>query len=84
MLSFVTDFVFNWLSLLSPLLIPIGVILAMWRSLSHRGDFALTWSEKLLRVVIFVSIIVLLAILISHFVATLGPRGPIGWDETMV
>ncbi len=72
----------SWLGLLSPTLIPGGLILAMWISLSHRGDFALTNKEKLLRLVIFVCVFVLLAFLI-FFVSQLGQK-PFGWDDTAV
>jgi hypothetical protein len=54
----------------------------MWMSLSHHGDFALTWKEKLLRMIIFVGVLVVLAFLI-FFVSTLGQQ-PFGWDDTAV
>jgi hypothetical protein len=81
MVSFVTDFVISWFWLLSPMLVPSVLILAIWRSLSYRGDFALTGSEKLLRVMILLGIFFLLALFIGYFVSKMGHRVPIGWDE---
>ena len=82
MLSIAVQYVINWLGLLSPILIPGGLVLAMWISLSHRGDFALTWKEKLLRMIIFFGVLVVLAFVI-FFVSTLGQQ-PFGWDDTAV
>jgi hypothetical protein len=58
-------------------------MLASWISISHHGEFALTWSEKLLRMMIFLGVLVLLALLI-FFASQLGHRPYYGWDETAV
>lgn len=49
----------DWFWNLSPIILPGGLVLAMWISLSHRGEFALSWQEKLLRLMIFVGVVLL-------------------------
>jgi hypothetical protein len=80
MLSLAIQSVMSWLGVFAPILIPGGLILAVWISLSHRGEFTLTWSEKLLRMMMFLGVLVRLAILI-FFVSQLG-HDPYGWDQT--
>jgi len=72
----------DWFWSFSPILLPGGLILAMWISLSHRREFALSWHEKLLRLIMFVGIVVLVALLV-FFVVGLGQK-TYGWDDTVV
>ena len=79
--SLVTKSVVAWLWALSVMLVPGVLILLMWRSLSHRGDFTLSGSEKLLRLVIFVGNTVLPGAFIGYFVTEVGPRGLMEYNE---
>jgi len=72
--------VVKWLGVFSPILIGSGLVLAMWISLPHGGEFALTGREKLLRMIVFVCVLVALFLLI-FYVSELGHK-PIGWDDT--
>jgi hypothetical protein len=82
MLSRAIQDAMSWLRLYSVILIPGGFVLAMWISLSHRGEFELSWKEKASRLIIFLCLLALLGFLISY-VSDLGPK-PYGWDETTV
>jgi len=64
----ISNWLSNWIPLLSVILFPSLLLMAVWRLWSHSGEFELTWREKLLRVAILVGIVVLVALLLDFFV----------------
>jgi hypothetical protein len=60
--------IFAWIRFLAPIWIPAVLVGLMWRVWSRPGEFKLSLSEKIARLVIIFVAMLLLAWLFGHFV----------------
>ena len=84
LVDLITSFFYRY----SPLLILGVLVVPLWWSWSHKGEFALSWKDKLLRpAMLFILIIAgfaLASVLANRTNPSSSPNSPVTWDPNDV